>query len=180
MAKYYQLQLVQRDADACAIAVIAVWWTKLWRTSGDLKDLDKLGIDLETSLTAIALVPPPVHPVVMVIRAPMAALNQLDGAAGDFILPLSPTSPSNAGSRNPPPPLSPLLIHQLRMVPKMTADDERLGDDAMGVQGNRASFAGVLAGGVGFVSCVLLCSSLLMLLLLCSILLLLVDLTQVL
>jgi len=94
-------------------------------------------------------------------------------------LPLSPTSPSKAGSRNPPPPLSPLLI-QLRTVSKMTVYGERLGDDAMGVQGRRASLVGVLAGGVGFVSCVLLCSSLLMLMLLCCILLLLVDLTQVL
>jgi len=25
MAKRYQLQLVQRDADACAVAVIAAW-----------------------------------------------------------------------------------------------------------------------------------------------------------
>ena len=62
----------------------------------------------------------------------------------------------------------------------MAADDERLGDDAMGVQGSRASLAGVLAGGVGFVSCVLLCASLLMSMLLCCILLFLVDLTQVL
>ena len=62
----------------------------------------------------------------------------------------------------------------------MTAYGERLGDDTMGVQGRRASLAGVLAGGVGFVLCVLLCSSLLMLMLLCCILLLLVDLTQVL
>ena len=67
-----------------------------------------------------------------VLRAPMEALNQLD-AAVDFILPLSPTSPSKAGSRNPPPPLSPLLI-QLRTVSKMYG--ERLGDDAMGVQGS--------------------------------------------
>ena len=58
MAKYYQLQRVPRDADACAVVVIAAWWTKLRRTSGDLKDLDKLGIDLETLLAAIALAPP--------------------------------------------------------------------------------------------------------------------------
>jgi len=32
----------------------------------------------------------------------------------------------------------------------MTAEDERLGSDAMGVQGSRASFEGVLAGGGGF------------------------------
>jgi len=32
----------------------------------------------------------------------------------------------------------------------MTADDERLGNDAMGVQGSRASLEGVLAGGGGF------------------------------
>jgi len=103
LAKYYQLQQVLRDVNACAVAVIAAWWTKLQRTSGDLKDLD---IDLETSLAGIALAPPPVDSVAMVIRAPMEALNQLD-AAVDFILPLSPTSPSKAGSRNPPPPLSP-------------------------------------------------------------------------
>jgi len=109
---------------------------------------------------------PPIDSVVMVLREPKEALNQLDGAAGDFILPLSPTSPNNAGSRNPPPPLSPLLIHQLRTVPKMTADDQGLGDDDMGIQGSRASLAGVLEGGVGFMSCVLLCAPLLMLLLL--------------
>jgi len=96
-----------------------------------------------------------------------------------LILPLPPTSPSKAGSRNPPPTLPPLLI-QLHTVSKMTAYGERLGDDVMGVQGRRASLAGVLAGGIGFVSCVLLCSSLLMSMLLCCILLLLVDLTQVL
>jgi len=56
----------------------------------------------------------------------------------------------------------------------MTAYGERLGDDAMGMQGRRTSLTGVLAGGVGFMLCVLLC------ILLCCILLLLVDLTQVL
>jgi len=44
----------------------------------------------------------------------------------------------------------------------MTAYDE-MGDDAMGKQGRRAGLAGVLAGGVVFVSCVLLCASLLIL-----------------
>ena len=44
LAKYYQLQQVLRDADACAVAVIAAWWTKLRRTSKDLKDLDKMGL----------------------------------------------------------------------------------------------------------------------------------------
>jgi len=43
-----------------------------------LKDLDKLGIDLETSLAVIALVSPPVDSVVTVIRAPIEALNHLD------------------------------------------------------------------------------------------------------
>jgi len=62
----------------------------------------------------------------------------------------------------------------------MTAYGERLGDDAMGMQGRQARLAGVLAGGVGFVPCVLLCSSLLMSMLLCCILLLLMDLTQML
>jgi len=105
----------------------------LRRTSWDLKDLDKLGIDLETSLAVMTLAPPPVDSVVVVVQAPMDALNQLD-AAVDFILPLSPTSPSKAGSHNLPPPLSPLLI-QLRTVSKMTVYGERLGDDAMGIQG---------------------------------------------
>jgi len=62
----------------------------------------------------------------------------------------------------------------------MTTYGERLGDDAMGMQGRRTSLAGVLVGGDGFVPCVLLCSSLLMSMLLCCILLPLVDLTQVL
>jgi len=94
MAKYYQLQRVPRDADACAVVVIAAWWTKLRRTSGDLKYLDKVGIDLETSLAAIALAPLPVDSVVTVLRTPMETLN----------------SPSKAGSRKPHPPLSPLLV----------------------------------------------------------------------
>ena len=58
---------------------------------GDLKELDNLGINLETSLAAIALAPLPVDSVVTVLRAPMETLN----------------SPSKAGSRKPPPPLSP-------------------------------------------------------------------------
>ena len=117
MAKYYQLQRVPRDADACAVVVIAAWWTKLRRTSGDLKDLDKVGINLETSLATITLAPLPVDSVVTVLRAPMETLN----------------SPSKAGSRNPPPPLSPLLV-QLRTVSKRTAYGE-MGDDTMGKQG---------------------------------------------
>ena len=64
--------------------------------------LDKMGFNLETSLAVMALAPPLVGSVVTVIRAPMETLNQLD-AAVDFILPLFPTSPSKAGSRNPPP-----------------------------------------------------------------------------
>jgi len=44
----------------------------------------------------------------------------------------------------------------------MTAYGE-MGDDAMGKKGRRAGLAGVLAHGFGFVSCVLLCASLLIL-----------------
>ena len=102
MAKYYQLQQVPRDADVCAVMVIVAWWMKMRRASGDLKDLDKLDINLETLVAAITLASLPVDSVVTVIRTPMETLNQLD-AAVDFILPLSPTSPSKAGSRNPPP-----------------------------------------------------------------------------
>ena len=69
-----KLQQVLSDADACAVAVITAWYRKLWRTSGDLKDLDKLGIDIETSLAVIALASPPVDSVVTVIRAPIASL----------------------------------------------------------------------------------------------------------
>ena len=58
LAKYYQLQQMLRDADDCAVVVIAAWWTKLRRTSRDLKDLDKMGFNLETSLAVIALAPP--------------------------------------------------------------------------------------------------------------------------
>jgi len=60
MAKYYQLQRVPRDADACAVVVITAWWMKLRCTSGDLKDLDKVSINLETSLAAIVIAPLPV------------------------------------------------------------------------------------------------------------------------
>ena len=133
-AKYYQLQQVLRDADACAVVVITAWWTKVRRTSRDLKDLDKLVIDLETSLAVITLASPLVDSVVTFTQATMDALKQLD-AAVDFILPLSPTCPSKAGSRNPPPQLSPLLI-QLCMVSKMTSYGEQLGDDNTGVQGS--------------------------------------------
>jgi len=63
-----------------------------------------------------------------------------------LILPLSLTSPSKAGWRSPPPPLSHLLF-QLCTVSKITAYGE-LGDDAMGKQGRRAGLTGVLAGGV--------------------------------
>ena len=129
-------QLVQREAVTCAGAVIVAWWGELWRPSGYLKDLDTLGIDLATPLTVINLTPPPVDLVVKVLQEPMEDLNQLDVAADDFILPLSPTSPSNAGLRNPPPPRSPLLIHQLRTVPKVTCNGERLRDYAMSVQGS--------------------------------------------
>ena len=95
MVKYYQLQRVPRDANACAVVVITARWTKLRRTSGDLKDLDKVGIDLETSSAAMAFAPLPVDSVVIVLRAPMETLN----------------SPSKAGSRNPPPLPSPQLSH---------------------------------------------------------------------
>jgi len=147
-AKYYQLQQVLRDADACAVVVITAWWTKVRRTSRDLKDLDKLVIDLETSLAVITLASPLVDSVVTFTQATMDALKQLD-AAVDFILPLSPTCPSKAGSRNPPPQLSPLLI-QLCMVSKMTSYGEQLGDDNTGVQGSWGRLVGMLASGVWF------------------------------
>jgi len=145
MAKYYQLHRVLRDANACVVAVITAWWMKLRCTSGDLKDLDNLGINLETSLTVITLTPLLVNSVIIVFRAPMQTLN----------------SPTNAGSHNPPPLLSPLLV-QLHTVSKMTVYGE-MGDDTMGKKGRQAGLAGVLAGGVGFVLCVLLCAFLLIL-----------------
>ena len=121
MAKYYQLQLVQRDAVACASAVIVAWWKKVRRPSGDLKELDKLGIDLATSLAAIDLAPHPVDLVVKDVQEPMEVRNQLD-AAVDFILSLSPTSPSKAGSFNPPPTLSPLLVQLLTVSLEIILD----------------------------------------------------------
>jgi len=87
----------------------------------------------------------------------MKALNQLDGAEGDFIMeddsddaPSSHNSPSSTGSRTPPPLCSPLSIHQLRTVSKKISNDERQGNDAMGVQGGGADADGVMAGGGGF------------------------------
>ena len=87
----------------------------------------------------------------------MEALNQLDGAAGDFFLeadpadvPLSPNSPSNTGCRKPPPLLSPPSIRQLRVVYKTTTDDEGRGNDTTRVQGERADADGVQEGGGGF------------------------------
>jgi len=85
---------VPRDADAYLVVVITAWWTKLRRPSGDLKDLVNLCINLETLLAAITLAPLLVDSVVLVLRASMKILN----------------SPGKAGSRNPPPPLSPLLV----------------------------------------------------------------------
>jgi len=80
----------------------------------EFKDLDKMGA------AVIDHAPPPVSPVNKIVWEPMEALTQLNGATDDSVLeedsanaPLSPNSPSNAGSRNPPPPRSPLLIHQL-------------------------------------------------------------------
>jgi len=102
----------------------AAWWKRLRRPLEDLEDLDKLGI------ASIHLSPPPVDAVDKVVREPLEALNQLDGAAGDFFLeadpadvPLSPNSPSNTGCRKPPPLLSPPSIRQLRVVYKTTTDD---------------------------------------------------------
>jgi len=73
----------------------------------------------------------------------MEDLNQLDGVADHSVMeedstdaPLSPHSPNNAGSRNPAPLHSPLLIH--RMVSETTTNDERPGNDTVGVQGNKA------------------------------------------
>ena len=89
----------------------------------------------------------------------MKALNQLDGATvtGDFIMeddsddtPPSHNSPSSTGSRTPPPLCSPLLFRQLCMVPKKTNNDERQGNDAMGVQGGGADADGVMVSGGGF------------------------------
>jgi len=155
MAKRYQLQLVQRDADVCVVAVIAAWWKKLRRPSGDLKALDKLGMDLATSSAAINLALPPVD--LVFVWEPMKALNQLDRATGDFIMeddsndcPPSLNSPSSTGSHNPPPLCSPLSFRQLRGVPNKTDNDEQQGNDAMGVQGGGADTDGVMEGGGGF------------------------------
>jgi len=80
----------------------------------------------------------------------MEALNQLDGAADDFLLeadpadaPLSSNSPSNTDSRKPPPLCSSPSIHQLRIVHKTTTNDEGQGNDTNGVQGERADADGV-------------------------------------
>jgi len=94
----------------------------------------------------MTLASPPVNSVLTFIQTTMDALNQPDVAV-DFILPLSPTSPSKDGSRNPPSPLSPLLI-QLHTVSKMTSYGEQLGDDTTGVQGIQACLVGMLASGV--------------------------------
>ena len=63
---------------------------------------------------------------------------------------LSPTSPSKAGWRNPPQPLSPLLV-QLRTVSKMTTYGE-LGHDAFSNWVGELvlhSLAGAVVGGGG-------------------------------
>jgi len=132
-------------------SVIVAWWRKLRRPPQDFKDLDKMGAP------TIDLAPLPINLVDKVVWEPMKALNQLDGAAGDFIMednskdtPPSHNSPSSTGSRTPPPLRSPLLIHQLHTVPKKISNDERQGNNAMGVQGGGADADGVTAGGGGF------------------------------
>jgi len=98
----------------------------------------------------------PINLVDKVVWVPMEVIDQLDGA-GDFVMketsadiPLSPNSPSNAGSRNPPPLCSPLSLHQVSMVSKMTTKVEGLSNDAMGVQGERADAQGLQVDGSGF------------------------------
>jgi len=82
----------------------------------------------------------PINPVGKVVWEPMKALNQLDVATDDFIMednsnyaPPSLNSPISVGSRPPPLLCSPLSFRQLRTVPKKTSNDERQGNDAMGV-----------------------------------------------
>jgi len=142
----HKLQLVWREevaAASCAGADIVAWWRKLRRPPEEFKDLDKMGA------ATIDLAPLPIDPVDKVVWEPMKALNQLDGAAGDFIMeddsddaPPSHNSPSSTGSRTSPPLCSPLSIHQLRTVPKKISNDERQGNDAMGVQGGGADADG--------------------------------------
>jgi len=117
----------------------------------EFKDLDKMGA------ATIDLAHSPIDPVDKVVWEPMKALNQLDGATGDFIMeddsddaPPSHNSPSSTDSRTPPPLCSPLSFRQLRTVPKKTNNDERQGNDAMGVQGGGADADRVMAGGGGF------------------------------
>jgi len=60
------------------VVVTAAWWRKLRRTCRDLKDLDKMGFNRVTLFAVIAFAPPPlVRSVVTVTRAPMETLHQL-------------------------------------------------------------------------------------------------------
>jgi hypothetical protein len=118
----------------------------------EFKDLDKMGA------ATIDLAHSPINPVDKVVWQPMKALNQLDGATGDFIMeddsddtPPSLNSPNSAGSGTPPPLCSDLSFRQLRTVPKKTSNDERQGNDAMGVQGGGDDTDGVMVGGGGLV-----------------------------
>jgi len=117
----------------------------------EFKDLDKMGpatMDLAHS---------PINPVDKVVWEPMKTLNQLDGVIVDFIMeddpddvPPSLNCPSSTGSRTPPPLCSPLLFRQLCTVLKKTSNDERQGNDAVGVQGGGADTDRVMVGGGGF------------------------------
>ena len=118
----------------------------------EFKDLDKVGA------ATIDLAHSPINPVDKVVWEPMKALNQLDGATGVFIMeddyddaPPSLNSPSSAGSRTPPRAivLSP-FVSSTSYGPKKTSNDERQGNDAMGVQGGGADADGVMVGGGGF------------------------------
>jgi len=108
------------------------WWRKVQKPPEDFKDFDKMG----------AATPSPIDPVNKVVWEPMKTLNQLEGAAGDFIMeddsnntPPCHNSSSSTGSHTPPPLCSPLSVPQFRMVPTKTSKNERKGNDAMGVQG---------------------------------------------
>ena len=117
----------------------------------EFKDLDKMGA------ATIDLAHLSINPVDKVVWEPMKALNQLDGATGDFIMENNSNdsnpylkSPISADSRTPPPLCSPLLFCQLPTVPKKTSNDEHQGNDTMGVQGGGADADGVMVGGGGF------------------------------
>ena len=91
----------------------------------------------KSDMATIDIEPPPVDLVFKVVRESMEALNQLDGAAGDFILPLSPTSGGGFCDQDdqhkltPEPDVGDLLSASFFMEPRVSQVQSSAADEEM-------------------------------------------------